>query len=366
MLAQGLQEEEVRNLCWTQEQSAFPESSLDTSTLNLRLQARKGRRGMSFRSWPLNESVGRELEYLSPQNPFATITYAKAMQALGWQAWILGECGDLLQTGCLAFLRRGRLNTALEIPSFPRLKDPPAFVEGLRAFCRGSGVTRLQINTFASPPVTIPTISGDEVRTPRQEFSIDLRYDLSGGLRVNHRRNIKKAVQAGVQVEMRNNLDACVEHVRLVSSSIERRIQRGEDIQGGREDSYLQTARALIEYGAGFLAQAVLSERILSSILILRSASGAYYQSAGTSPEGMEKGASQFLIYEMLLRTKADSCSVFNLGGASPGTGLALFKVGFGSRPLTLERCNVNVGGSVRKCLRAVIQLLRVRRATLA
>lgn len=321
---------------------------------------------MSFRSWPLNESVGRKLEDLSPQNPFATIAYAKATQALGWQAWILGECADLLQTGCLAFLRRGRLNTSLEIPSFPKLRDPPIFAEGLRDFCRGSGVTRLEINTFASPPVTIPTICGDEVRTPRQEFSIDLHNDLSAELRVNHRRNIKKAIQAGIQVEVRNSLDACVDHVRLIGNSMHRRIQRGEDIWGGNEESYLQTARTLIEYGAGFLAQAVLKQRVLSSVLLLRSARGAYYQSAGTSPEGMEKGASQFLIYEMLLRMKADSCSVFYLGGASPGTGLALFKIGFGGRTLTLERRDVYVGSSVRKRLTQFIQLLRARGISLA
>lgn len=321
---------------------------------------------MAFRPWLLNESVGRELEDLSPHNPFATRAYAKAMQALGWQAWILGEGGGLHRTACLAFLRRGRLNTSLEIPSFPGLGDPPTFVEGLRAFCRGHGVSWLDINTCASPPVTIPRISGDEVRAPRQEFPVDLHTDLSAGIRVNHRRNVKKATQAGIQVRVRHGFDACVDHVRLVGNSMDRRIQRGEDIQRGSEASYLQTARALIDHGAGFLAQAVLEERVLSSLLILRSARGAYYQSAGTSPEGMEKGASQFLIHEMLLRMKADSCSVFYLGGASPGTSLALFKIGFGGRPLTLERSTVYVGSTVRKRLTAFIALFRVRGAALA
>lgn len=78
--------------------------------------------------------------------------------------------------------------------------------------------------------------------------------------------------------------------------SIGRRQRRGEAVQ---EDIPARDFLAMTKMGAGQLFQAVLEGRTVSSALVLMSDKGAYYQSAGTSSEGMACGASHFLVCEI-------------------------------------------------------------------
>jgi len=89
------------------------------------------------------------------------------------------------------------------------------------------------------------------------------------------------------------------------------------DVQGKLPEWIL-----FIETGAGELFQAVAGGEILSSAVVMRAAQGAFYESSGTSPEGMKCGASQFLIYSIARALREESIRTFNFGGrgAEPRT----------------------------------------------
>jgi hypothetical protein len=95
----------------------------------------------------------------------------------------------------------------------------------------------------------------------------------------------------------------------------------------------------------------------MSSILLLRSKRSAYYQSAGTSPEGMSVGASHFLIHNVCKKLKDGGVWVFNLGGAPEGSSLARFKSGFGAVEVSLEACSCYLGPAWLRKIRTAVAL---------
>ncbi len=151
------------------------------------------------------------------------------------------------------------------------------------------------------------------------------------------------------------------EHVRLVNLSQERRRKRGEMTPGVTDDEYVP----FLECGCGELFQAVNKEKTLSSVLVLRSLNGAYYQSAGTAPDGMALGASHFLISGIACRLRDEGLTVFNLGGASDGSSLARFKSGFGATPVPLTSVSLYVGSPWRRKLTRLLELNKHDRAKL-
>lgn len=202
-------------------------------------------------------------------------------------------------------------------------------------------------------------------RRPRCEYALDLvGADLAGGLAANHRRNIDRARRAGLRMERVADPAACDEHARLIGVSMRRRQELGEIVAVDPDSrSWLAMGRA----GAGELFQAVLDRRVLSSVFVLRAKTGAYYQSAGTSPEGMAAGASHFLVYEIARRLRAESLTVFNIGGAdSLNPGLQRFKLGFGAAAVPLEAAEFWLGSAFRaRLVSAVGALGRVARRSL-
>ena len=107
--------------------------------------------------------------------------------------------------------------------------------------------------------------------------------------------------------------EACLAHTRLTGLSAERRNRRGECIEQRTE---VEPFMAAVESGAGEVFQVVRDESILSSILLLIAERGAYYQSAGTSPEGMASGASHLLVYE-IANFLSDRWWIFSISVAS-------------------------------------------------
>ncbi len=298
-----------------------------------------------------------KLAKLAPANPFATYAYFRAMHELGFEAWVIGQRDDQLLAGCGAFFKTGRLNRSLEITSLSEPADPDAFWRDLMRFCRESHITVLEVDSYASEHVSIPSLPGETGRRPRCEYFLDLRAsDLWTGLSSNHRQNINRGRKAQLAVQQRTDRTACEQHMRLILESMDRRRNRGEEIA---ETVLLEHILALAGAHAGELFQAMLSGRVVSSVLVLRAARGAYYQSAGTSTEGMACGASHFLIYEIAKALQVESLTTFNLGGAAPDSGLQRFKMGFGSRPVPLERASFYLGGVFRKKLGTLLGLIR-------
>jgi len=304
-----------------------------------------------------------------PANPFLTHAYAEAMRRLGYQPFLLTlREGTRLSAACAAFLKAGRLSRALEIVSLPALAPGPArerFWEGLRDFCRRARVSHVEAGTFASDPSDIPALPGEVSRRARREYVLDLRAEnVWAGLSSNHLRNVKAARKAGVGVRRGADAAALGAHLRLIESSLERRRERGEDAQAG---DLAERVAALAGAGAGELFQASLDGEVLSSIFVLLAERGGYYQSAGTSPEGMARGASHFLVHHVAEDLRGRGMEVFNLGGADESSaGLQRFKGGFGARAVELEAAEFFWGSALRKKLGTAARLLREDPARLA
>jgi hypothetical protein len=321
--------------------------------------------GTQFIDIPAHGGIVSELGTLLPANPFAAASFFESKRQVGYATWVLGLRDDAsrLDCGCGAFLRTGKLNRTLEILSLPAVGADSSFWDGLRKFCRYHGVTKLELGTFASPPgVEIPALGTQCTRRSRCEFVLDLEGDLAAMLSTNHTRNVKRARKAGLAVTRTRSVEAAITHQALMSQSMARRRSRGENvgrIGPSREDI------ALLQSGAGELFQALRDATVLSSVLALRAPNGGYYQSAGTSPEGMAVGASHFLIHCIASQLRADGAQIFNLGGADEESSLARFKQGFGASRVPLPSASCYIGPSWRRWVSRGLALIHFGRATL-
>jgi hypothetical protein len=272
-----------------------------------------------------------------PTNAFHTAEYVNASGSVGEQVCLLGLYQEEeLVSGCLGFLSGAFLRHTLVIPSLPSVPCPETFWPGLLDVCQELKVWRLQIDTYASPAAEIPQLPGELERRMRCEFVLDLDGgEISNRLSGQHRRSISRAVKAGLSIRRTREAAACIPHLELISASMERRANRGEDVKKHNDGDRIQ---ALLASGAGEIFQAVHQDRVVSSILILRSSQGAYYHTAGTSPEGMKLGASPFVLMHAATVLQQEECRVFNMGDATAeNPGLQRFKSGFGCREVPLE-----------------------------
>lgn len=300
-----------------------------------------------------------DVSALAPENAFYTSAYVDSVRLRGIVpfALLLESDGHLL-SACTAFLGSGRLYRKLEITSLPRLTDREAFWNGLVEFCRSSGVSILEVNTFASTETAIEALDGETSRKSRYEYRLDMAgLDLWSGLNRRNRRSIKKAMEAGLQMRRAEEPEACRIHVKIANFSLDRRRRRGDVIAYEIE---AEEAIAFIQNKAGEIYQAERDGEVLSSILILRSATGAYAQTSGTSDAGLEYGASQFLWYETARRLQSQSVNVLNMGGTDKASlGLQEFKAGFGAKRIELESAEFYFGSTARKKIGKMINRLR-------
>jgi hypothetical protein len=305
-----------------------------------------------------SDTLCAEVSALAPANPFYTAAYLESRRELGHQPWML--CLNdraRIRAACSAFMWAGRLHRTLEIPSLPPVEAAEGFWPELMEFCRRSHVSRLTVNSFGSSAVAIPPLPTKLNHRPRCEYVLDLvAGDLGRGLAKNHRRNVNRARRAGLRTQRVATPAAYEEHARLIGASMRRRQERGESVAVDADwRSWLAMGRA----GAGELFQAVLDRRVLSSVFVLRAKAGAYYQSAGTSPEGMRVGASHFLVYDIARLLRAESLTVFNIGGADGSNpGLQRFKRGFGAAPVPLESAEFWLGRTSRTRLMSAVRAL--------
>ena len=185
---------------------------------------------------------------------------------------------------------------------------------------------------------------------------IDLENaEVADGLNSQHRRNVSRAMKAGISLRRTRDEAACSEHLKMMDASMERRVNRGEEIEKDKSDAH---TRALLSSGAGELFQAVHENKTVSSALILRAALGAYYHTSGTSPDGMKLGASPFLLTRTAEVLKQEGCRVFNLGGAtSENPGLQRFKSGFGARQVALEAASFCPRSEVERKVHSTLRM---------
>jgi hypothetical protein len=282
------------------------------------------------------------LQEAAPENPFLTAEYAVARERLGDIPLMLEQGSEL----CLAFLRRGRVTSGLEITSLP-FSPSVAFVSGLVDFCRSRRVYQTELNTFGSRAVKIPTLSREIERRARTEFLIDLTVPASQWkIGDTHRRHIRRAEKNGVSVR-RVRAEGLADHLSMCGHSLTRRKERGEVVPSVGDNP--EFSDVLLQ-GAGELFQAIHNDAVLSSLLVLRARTGAYYHSAGTNQQGMEIGASHFLVHTVARTLQEETLKVFNLGGAAVDSpGLRAFKSRFGTVPVENEAVRAVLCGAMHR-----------------
>ena len=296
-----------------------------------------------------------------PTNPFFTAGYIRARAALGetaWLTWLGDDAAEGAEVVCPAFLSAGKVRRRLELPSLPDIAASSSFWTGLADLCAQQRITDLTINTFASRRADIPAIAREQWRKARFEYVLDVQRDpLWSGISANHRRNIRRGEKSGLEISRRTTVEACIDHTALMGTSMQRRRLRGEDAP--TDQNHDRLARFL-EYGAGELFQAALDDEVLSSALVLQSPTGSYYQSAGTNPAEMSKGASHFLIARVAETLRDEGKSVFNLGGADADqAGLTRFKSGFASRRVDLEAAAFDTARPWQRAASAGVDAIR-------
>lgn len=302
------------------------------------------------------DDTWESLSAIWPQNPFFTAPFCASRQAAGFEPWVLGlQQAGKWQSGCLGLLKSGLINRELEITSLPTLPDPPSFWQGVRRFCQKQRVTMLLLHSFGSPQTQIPNLGHEIKRRKRWEYTLDLTCpDLLSAFGSNHLRNFKRGRKGDLQIVRHTDVATCQTHAQLVSASLTRRQDRGEKVISQND---WQPFAHLLQHGAGEIYQAAHGTAVLSSILILKSTRGAYYQSAGTLPAGMECGASHFLVAQVALLLQQDSIEQFNLGGIDElGSGLDRFKSGFGAVCQPLEEAEFYLGHRLRRGIGTALQ----------
>lgn len=311
---------------------------------------------MTFFADRANDALLERGAATDPDNPFLIGSYMRAQCALGFDAWLFGvEQLSTMQSASLGLIKSGRIRRSLTINSLPQLSGDSPFWTGIEAFCTDRGITDLELATFASPESVIPRLKGEIERIQRTEFILSLGgRDVVAELSKHHRERVKKGRKNGLTIRRTRSDEALDAHIGLRAHSMGRREARGEKVP---HDFARESAARFLESGAGELYQAMLHDEIVSSLLILRSASGAYFESAGTSSSGMSIGASHFLLVETARALQTDGVVTFFLGGARRSEeGLYSYKAGFGSVAIDTESVSAYVGGRWRRGVSEVVE----------
>ncbi|MBW2660905.1 MAG: GNAT family N-acetyltransferase [Deltaproteobacteria bacterium] len=192
----------------------------------------------------------------------------------------------------------------------------------------------------------------------RIEFLIQLdRTDdeLIDAMHHMRKRNLKKLTKKKELVVFEDNTENGLRNlIRLQTSSRDRRRQRGEDYDIGSDQYISYVVNQYLKPGYGRLFFATMTDDPIAGVFLHCDTCSAYYTRAGSSPEGFQIGASQFLVWEMMRRLRNDGYKILNLGGVPansnlkghPAHGLYFFKSSYGSKQIrcitwTLENVGI-------------------------
>jgi len=323
---------------------------------------------MNLRFEAVSAPSSEEIEKLSaatPHTPFNTPAFAAACNAIGKVPCLfLAWDGPDIVAGSLGLFMKGLLSSRLEIMTAPGLLQSDFFWNGVRAFCWKHGVWDLEVGSYASKAVKMPSFPNGIIIN-RIEYWIDLipptvesseEWNGQFKLAKGRKGNLVQARKANLTVRRTRHHEAIIAHRHLMMDSMQRRRDRGEEIELSNQSKFFG---ALMASGAGELFQAMDQQKVLSSMLIVRSPHSAYYQTGGTSHEGMQVGASTFLLSEVAGILKSEGVGWFNLGGANKTEeGLRNFKKSFGARAIALESATFSMVSPMKRKCRAIAKII--------
>jgi len=270
-------------------------------------------------------------------------------------AWCLRSEREAAEFECYSILNRGRLGGSMRVTlDIDTAVTDDSVWDALQDHAREKGASVLHIEANGRSKRQLPTFKNEKSRHTVQVYSVDLAREIEIGKR--HRRNVGKARKRNVSMVISKDEAAIRAHVNLCRLSVDRRENRGEAIEGliTRE-----AATSLVVNSGARLFQATLNGQILSSDLVVFVGPYAFYDSGGTSPEGMQIGSSYFLMASMIEHLKQDNMRILNLGvGAENRPGLSLFKSGFGADCFEFQTVEVDTASRVQRLARRLKRLL--------
>lgn len=205
-----------------------------------------------------SDAIIDSVSALAPCNPFNSRAYAAAQQQVGQvPVALVLAAGSSLVAACIGYMGGRPVARTLEIPSAPDLpSDSPAAAQSywhdLMNFCRSHDVVQLELGSFSTQRLELPQLREQISRRTRREYVLDLQGPLPKPSS-NHRRNISRAQKLGIDVRRTRDSDALGDHTALMSSSMERREQRGETVPTVHADPF---DSALLACNAAELFQA--------------------------------------------------------------------------------------------------------------
>lgn len=302
-----------------------------------------------------SDLIFKGLESAAPRNPFYTKAYSDAIRGPGTTVVALTLESDGIDSGCIGYLKSGRLNRRFDIVSVPKPSDADVFWKGLEDFCRTEKIDILKLDTFGSDEVDIAMFRGESERIDRFEYHLDLTggVDLEGKLHRRARRNWQVAGKAGCTIR-RSTTEFVSDHVLTSNSSLQRRKMRGESIEYLNEETQ---ATKFLDNGIGEIFQAVYEGEVASSLLVVKSSKGVYAQTSGTTDEGFRLGASHFLWHETAKLLQQEGYELFNLGGVTmDAKGLRQFKESFAPIRINLQAVSFYLGSKMKRSLSSLAE----------
>jgi len=279
---------------------------------------------------------------------------------LGGEAWIFTRTAeDRTYPVAYGILERGRIRAGLGLTWISESSELETALADLRRFVSRRHVSEFWIESVGPSRARIPELPRETMRYADQEmFLVDLtRDDPFGAFASNHRRNVRKAAKAGVELLRLSPDEACAIHLDLIRRSVSRRLERGER---SWKSTNLERIRTLLGTGHGALFQAGSDGRVLSSKLVLTFGDCAFYETGGSSPDGMAVGASQFLMSSIIDDLVGRDFKTLNLGVVpDDDAGLRRFKAGFGASVVRVDRAYASVGNVWTKAVNASAYLVR-------
>ncbi len=235
----------------------------------------------------------------------------------------------------------------LYLPTAPALRDDAAAGEvyhELADFGRRAGFSTLVIEaSWGGRPDEHPPFEG-HASTRLVEFVIDLRpsvEDLLSAMHKVHRKNIRKADHAGLQLTSDASLDGllCLRELQLDAA---RRGGEGGPRFAVRDAGYFRRAfDRVYSPGLGQVLFARLDDQVVAGLAYLVACRRALTVRSGATLRGYDSRAMYFLQFELIKRAKEQGWSELNIGGvpveaqdpSHPQWGLYEFKKGFGGTP---------------------------------
>ncbi len=247
----------------------------------------------------------------------------------------------------------GRLAVTFEGPP----GDDPDLWPALHAFAATQGASTLFLESIG-PGAALPPFDHETYRDGAEAYVIDLRKDLRYSK--NHIRNIKKAAKNDVTL-VEQPLDVAIDtHVTLGALSGDRRRARGETVNHLAD--HPQTRHYLTTYGNARLYQAAVASTVVSSKLVIRIGDHAFYDTGGSTPEGMKLGASHFLMDVIINDLRTAGYRSLNLGVSTPNRpGLTRFKEGFDADRHAFALATLDIATAPARALNKLKGYLRRR-----